>query len=167
MQMVHGNEKTGEPRSLKKVDFAKLIGVSPGRVSHMIRDGLPVEPDGRIDVARGKLWIQANVDPKRSAAQSAQGEMPFAAAPDASAERVRLLREQADYAALKNAEKRRELVPASEVEKIWEGEWRQLRSAILAAPSRLRQISPHLSAADVAEIDAELRRILEEFGNGQ
>lgn len=167
MQMVHGNEKMGEPRSLKKVDFAKLIGVSPGRVSHMIKDGLPVDQDGRIDVARGKLWIQANVDPKRSAAQSGQGEMPFAAAPDASSERVRLLREQADYAALKNAEKRRELVPSSEVERLWESEWRQLRSAVLAAPSRLRQVLPHLAISDIAEIDAELRRILEEFGNGQ
>lgn len=165
--MTHGKQMIGEPKSLRKSDFAKLIGVSAGRVSHMVRDGLPVEPDGRIDVARGKLWIQANVDPKRSAAQSAQGEMPFAAAPDASAERVRLLREQADYAALKNAEKRRELVPSSEVEKIWESEWRQLRSAILAAPSRLRQVLPHLATSDIAEIDAELRRILEEFGHGQ
>lgn len=167
MQMVHDNEMIEEPKSLRKSDFAKLIGVSPGRVSHMVRDGLPVEPDGRIDVARGKLWIQANVDPKRSAAQSAQGEIPFAAAPDAATERVRLLSEQADYAALKNAEKRRELVPSSEVERIWESEWRQLRSAVLAAPSRLRQILPHLATSDIAEIDAELRRILEEFGDGQ
>lgn len=115
MQNTHSGQMIGEPKSLRKVDFAKLVGVSPGRVSHMIRDGLPVDPDGRIDVARGKLWIQQNVDPKRSAAQSAQAEMPFAATPDANAERVRLLKEQADHAALKNAEKRRELVPAVEV----------------------------------------------------
>lgn len=163
MQEAHSSEMIGEPKTLRKVDFAKLVGVSAGRVSHMIKAGMPVEPDGRIDVARGKLWIQSNVDPKRSAAQSAQSEMPFAAQPDASAERVRLLREQADYAALKNAEKRRELVPAVEVEREWSALIRQARSGILAVPSRLRQLIPHLSADEVETIDAELRRALEEL----
>jgi phage terminase Nu1 subunit (DNA packaging protein) len=163
MQETHSNEMVGEPKTLRKGDFAKLVGVSAGRVSHMIKDGMPVEPDGRIDVARGKLWIQANVDPKRSAAQSAQSEMPFAALPDAATERVRLLREQADYAALKNEEKRRELVKAVEVEREWSTLIRQARSGILAVPSRLRQLIPHLTADEVETIDAELRRALEEL----
>lgn len=163
MQTVHSNAMIGEPKTLRKVDFAKLIGVSAGRVSHMIKAGLPVEPDGRIDVARGKLWIQQNVDPKRSAAQSAQAELSFAALPDAQTERLRLLREQADYAALKNAEKRGELVRAVDVEREWTSIIRHARSAILAVPSRLRQLIPHLTAEEVAIVDAELRHALEEL----
>lgn len=39
---------------------------------------------------------------------------------------------------------------------------RQVRSRILAAPARVRQRLAHLTAGDIAEIDAELRRALEE-----
>ncbi len=166
MQNAHNSDMLSEPKSLRKSDFAKVAGVSAGRVSQMIRAGLPVEADGRIDVARGKLWIQANIDPKRSAAQ-AQGEMPFAATPDASSERARLVKEQADNAALKNAALRRELVPAAEVEREWSGILRQVRSNVLAVPSRLRQMLPHLTSHDVATVDAELRRILEELANAE
>lgn len=167
MTRAHNTDMLGEPKTLRKSAFAKLVKVTPGRVSQMITAGMPVEPDGRIDVARGKLWIQANVSPTRSAAQSGQADIPFAAQPDASSERVRLLREQADHAALKNAALRRELVPAAEVEREWSGILRQVRSGILAAPSRLRQLLPHLTADDVEQIDGELRRVPEEIANAK
>ena len=70
MQDLHGSTLFGdrpEPpaETLSKKGFAELIGVSPGRVSQLIAAGLPVEPNGRIHVARGKAWIDANVDPNR------------------------------------------------------------------------------------------------------
>lgn len=157
----------GEPKTLKKSAFAKVIGVTPARVTHMLKQGMPEEPGGCLDVARCKLWIKENVSPTRSAAQSKQSDLPFAAQLDAAAEHARLAKERADTQALKNAQLRRELVPAAEVERAWAGEWRTLRSAILAAPSRLRQVLPHLTREDIAAIDAELRTILSEFGNGQ
>jgi len=167
MQTAHSSPVIGEPKALSKSGFAKLVGISPGRVSQMIKSGLPVEGDGRIDVARGRLWISENVDPRRSAAQAAQGEIPFAARPDVAAERARLAKEQADHAEMKNQMLRRELVKAEEVEREWSGLLRQLRSRILAAPSRIRQALPHLTRADVQTIDAELRRALEELGRGE
>jgi len=157
----------GPLRSLRKKAFGELVGVSPGRVSQMIADGLPVEPNGRIDIAAGKLWIKENVSPTRSAAQAAQGDLPFAAQPDAAAEHARLAKERADTQALKNAQMRKELVSADEVERTWASEWRTLRSSLLATPSRLRHLLPHLSAEDVDAIDGELRRVLTEFGNGK
>jgi len=160
--------QNGDPRILRKTDFARLVGVSAGRVSHMVKDGMPVEPDGRIDVARAKLWIRDNVSSTRSVAQARQlPELPFAAQPDAAAEHVRLAKERADAVALKNAQTRRELVPATEVERAWAGEWRIVRSAILAVPSRLRQIIPHLTIDDIEAIDTELRNTLKELGNGR
>ncbi len=71
------------------------------------------------------------------------------------------------FAKLGGAAMRRELVPALEVERLWSGEWMQLRSRVLAVPSRLRQLLPHLSIDDIEMIDGELRRMLTEFGNDQ
>lgn len=53
---------------LAKGEFAKLIGVSRARVSQYIADGLPVAFDGRIDVAQGRAWVRANLDPTHSVA---------------------------------------------------------------------------------------------------
>ena len=163
----HSSEAIGEPRTLRKIDFAKRVGVSPGRVSQMVADGLPVEADGRIDVARGELWIKANISPTRSAAQTrGDPELPFAAQRDATAERVRLLREQADHAALRNAEKRRELLSAAEVERAWSGVLRDVRAAMLALPRRIQQRIGHLTPAEIDLIDREIRDALSEAADG-
>lgn len=151
----------GPPRELSKSGFANLIGVSPGRVSQMIKEGLPVEPNGKIDVARGKLWFQENVNQRRSVAQR-PAELPLGSR-SKEGHRDRLLREQADNAALKNQILRREYVKASEVEARWSDVLRRLRSKILAVPSRVRQANPHLTAQDVAAFDSELRAALEEL----
>ena len=50
---------------ITKGDFARLVGVTPSRVSQMVRLGLPVTPHGRINAEAGRAWIMANVDPGR------------------------------------------------------------------------------------------------------
>lgn len=166
MKQAAAGDMIGEPKAVSKKAFAEMMSITQGRVSQLIKKGLPVEPDGRIDVARGKLWIQANVSPIRSGAQSKQAALPFAAQLDAAGEQARYAKERADNMELRNKQIRRELVSAAEVEKVWAGEWRYLRSAILAAPTRIRQNLPHLSREDVDEINAILRTILREFANG-
>lgn len=155
----------GPPRTLSKSGFAREVNLSPGRISQMISAGLPVEDNGQIDIARGKLWMLENIDPRRSAAQP-QGRLSFER-PTTESQRDRLAREQADNVALKNAAMRRELVPAADVEREWTDMIRQARSSILAVPSRLRQMLPGLSTDDVAMIDAELRRVIEELARGK
>lgn len=51
--------------TVSKKGFAELVGVSKGRVSQLVAAGLPVEANGRIHVARGRDWIERNVDPNR------------------------------------------------------------------------------------------------------
>lgn len=156
-----------EPRNLKKSDFARFVGVSAGRVSQMIKAGLPVERDGSIDVARGKLWIAENINPTRAASQ-AQGATLFGEERhhvSLTAERARLAKEQADAAELKNSILRRDLVAASDVEREWSAVLRKVRSAVLAIPSRMRQTLPHLTAYDVQVLDVELRSVLEGLAN--
>ena len=41
---------------------------------------------------------------------------------------------------------------------------RTVRAGMLAVPSRVSQRLPHLTAHDVAEIDAEVRTVLTEIG---
>lgn len=82
----------------------------------------------------------------------------------ATAERGRLAAAQADLAELKAAEKRGTLLEAAAVEAEWSGVLRTVRAGMLAVPSRVAQRLPHLTAHDVAEIDAEVRAVLSEVG---
>lgn len=161
------SEKIGEPRSLSKSAFAKAIGVSAGRVSQMISKGLPVEADGKIDVARGRLWINLNIDVGRSLAQ---GQSAFEFSEEKhrhtlTAEKTRLAKEQADAAELKNQLLRGELVKASDVEREWAAVLRKIRAGVLSVTSRIRQQLPHLTAHDANVVDAEIRRALEDLSH--
>lgn len=81
-------------------------------------------------------------------------------------ERERLVREQADAQALKNAQLRAELVPASEVEREWADVLRTVRASMLAVPSRIAARLAHLSADDVSVIDREVREALTDTAEG-
>jgi len=48
-----------------KTAFAARVGLTKGRISQLVADGLPVRPDGQIDVAVGLAWIEDNLDPAR------------------------------------------------------------------------------------------------------
>ena len=52
-------------RMVAKSKFAEILGISKGRVSQLIKDGLPVEGNGRIDVEAGKAWYDQNCSPSR------------------------------------------------------------------------------------------------------
>ncbi len=171
MQQTHSLDSNpsmiGEPLQLSKSGFAKKVGLTPGRISQLIKQGFPVNGDGKIDVARGRLWLAENVNPIRSAAQK-QGVIPFTEERQQATlttERIRLAKEQADAAEFKNALQRGELVKASVVEREWGSVLRKVRSGVLAGPSRIRQQLAHLSAHDMEIIDRELRSTLEDLSN--
>lgn len=48
-----------------KSAFAARTGLSPGRISQLIAEGLPVEADGSIDVEAGLSWMASNLDATR------------------------------------------------------------------------------------------------------
>lgn len=51
--------------SESKSDFAARVGLTKGRISQLVTEGLPVRADGQIDVAIGLAWIENNLDPAR------------------------------------------------------------------------------------------------------
>lgn len=77
-------------------------------------------------------------------------------------ERRRLVREQADREAHRNAVTRGELVAAADVKAEWESILTDVRAAMLAVPSRL----PELDRAAVERMDREIRSALEALANG-
>jgi phage terminase Nu1 subunit (DNA packaging protein) len=81
-------------------------------------------------------------------------------------ERGRLAAAQADITETKAAKLRGSLVEAAEVEAEWSSVLRTVRAGMLAVPSRVSQRLPHLTAHDVAEIDAEVRAALSEIATG-
>ena len=48
-----------------KTTFAARVGLTKGRISQLVAEGLPVRDDGQIDVAEGLAWIEDNLDPAR------------------------------------------------------------------------------------------------------
>jgi phage terminase Nu1 subunit (DNA packaging protein) len=67
---------------------------------------------------------------------------------------------------MKNAATRGDMVKALDVEREWSGILRDVRSTLLAVPSRVGAKLPHLSARDVAEIDQEVKAALGALSDG-
>lgn len=52
-------------RTETKTEFAVRVGLTKGRVSQLVAEGLPMRPDGTIDVDAGLAWMERNLDPSR------------------------------------------------------------------------------------------------------
>ena len=69
--------------------FARRIGVSQPRVNQLIKDGLPVLANGRVDTRAALRWLEQNLDHERSvrakqgSAGAATGSSSCAAPPGA------------------------------------------------------------------------------------
>ena len=50
-----------QPAEMTKTAFAAFLGVTAGRVSQMINDGLPVLPNGKVPLDAANAWYGANV----------------------------------------------------------------------------------------------------------
>jgi phage terminase Nu1 subunit (DNA packaging protein) len=143
---------------LTAADMGRVLGITARQVrsladrGHMVREG-----DDRYAV---QASVRAYCAFLRAAAQGRGGDSAAAAAQ----ERGRLARARAEYAETKNAIMRRDLVPAAEVEAEWSAILRTVRAGLLAVPSRCAARLGHLTAHDVAEIDAEVRAALTESG---
>lgn len=131
-------------------ELAGLFGISPRTVRDLAARGVlsRVAP-GRFDIRAAVLAYTGHL--REQAAGRGTGNAEIAV------ERLREARERADKIALANAKSRREMVPVDKVRAAWIGITSDVRSAVLAVPSRL----PELSRAQADQVDAELRRALE------
>jgi terminase small subunit / prophage DNA-packing protein len=141
--------------------LARWLGVTDKTVRELANAGIAVR------AKRGLYRLEESVRRycehiRRTAAQRG-GEASLAKMRD---QRIRIAKEQADALALKNGAMRGELLDAKAVEREWSETLRGVRAGMLAVPSRAGARLPHLTPHDIAEIDAEVRAVLTELGNG-
>jgi len=60
---------------MTKTAFAAHLGVTAGRVSQMIGEGLPVLPNGRVPVQAAEVWYRANVRQKVEGSKHSSNEL--------------------------------------------------------------------------------------------
>jgi hypothetical protein len=66
--------------TLTKTELAERLGLTKGRVSQLVAQGLPVEPDDRVDAVEAARWVLDNLRDLKAAPtrQAARGLMTLA-----------------------------------------------------------------------------------------
>lgn len=125
-------------RIVNQREMAEILDVSAKSVSLWQREGLPIAletengVENQYDTGAVIRWYVAREVAK------ATGE----------SEKDRLARLQGDKIELEIAEKRRELIPASEIEPAWIGQVLAAREALLTIPARVAPLLAHMDSAE-------------------
>jgi len=120
---------------VSKTQFAAALGITPGRVSQLIKAGLPVRADGKLDLAAASAWYRQRVArPASKPVVRMPGDDSLAEA-RRRREWIRLAREQ-----LLLEKVRGEVVDVSDVEAAAFERGRAERDALLNFPSRVAPI---------------------------
>lgn len=136
--------------------LATLVGVSDNRIRQLCNSGeLERGEDGQFDLRKS---VRAYCATLRDHTMGRGG-------PGLAAEREREARARADKLEMQNAAARRELIPAQDVELMWDKICRMVRARFLAMPARLQQHLAHLSEHDLSLIDREIRDALKELAD--
>jgi phage terminase Nu1 subunit (DNA packaging protein) len=153
------DDLVGNPRAVRKQPInsavlADLLDLTENRVVALARTGaIPRVSKGRYDQREA---VRAYIRYLRQNPTGRKSNDPALAD-----ERRRLVREQADREAIRNATARGELVASADVEARWMAILADVRSGLLALPTRL-----NLPPADVQAVDRAIRDLLTELGNG-
>ncbi|SLN35706.1 Phage DNA packaging protein Nu1 [Aquimixticola soesokkakensis] len=148
------------PATMTESEIAAFLGLATSQVRTKTRDGTLVKNGrGRWDV---RASLHGYIARLRDGAIKGGGQVPD----DLKTEKLRLAKHQADKIEIQNAAARGELVRSADVEREWANVLRDVRSTVLAVPSRVGSKLAHLTAHDVAEIDREIKAALEGLANG-
>lgn len=152
-----GHESTQIPETVRASELAALLGVTPSTVSHLATAGHLVKRGSRYALAESVARYCTYL---RSPAARA-GRVADAPADPLKAARIRFMEAQTARTELKAAREAGELLDRAAVEAAWRGILADVRAGLLAVPSRVGTRLPTLTAADLAEIAAEIRAALE------
>ena len=125
-------------RIVNQRELAETMDVSAKSISLWQREGLPIAletengVENQYDTGAVIRWYVAR--------EKAKGA--------SETEKDRLNRLQGDKIELEIAEKRRELIPASEIEPAWVGMILAAREALLSIPDRIAPLLAHLDGVD-------------------
>ena len=144
--------------TVKTEELARWLGVSAVRVRDLAREGvIPKKGRSAFELQPCVVAYCAHL---RKQAAKAGGRPPADGSPINRTARERLTEAQARLAEVKADAAAGKLVSADDVERAWAGILRDLRSSLLAIPSRVGATLPHLTAHDVATLARELKAAL-------
>lgn len=147
------------PKEITKTAFAARLGVTAGRVSQMISEGLPVLPSGKVPLDAGEEWYRSNVRQKVEGAGKASRDLS----------QVKLQREaaQRDLLLMEIERKNGALIDRKTVELALYDRARGERDAHIAWVSRVAPALAAELAIDLgplyAALDREMRQHLQEL----
>jgi phage terminase Nu1 subunit (DNA packaging protein) len=154
--------QTGIPEVMSGPELVIFLGLASARFMDLAKDGVMVRVSrGRFDVRQSLHNYLARL---RDGAKLGGKAGPVT--DELKVEKLRLARRQAEKLELSLAASRAELVNSADVEREWQNILRDVRSALLAVPSRVGSKLPHLTAHDVAEIGVEIKAALEGLADG-
>ena len=81
--------------ALSKTAFGLAVKLSRTRIRQLVGEGLPCSSDGKIDLAEGRAWMEAHLDPERREARK-----PGSTGKAASAGELRIAKMKAQIALL-------------------------------------------------------------------
>ncbi|WP_374304866.1 hypothetical protein [Methylocella sp.] len=142
--------------TLSKSAFAAEVGLTPGRVSQLVKAGLPVAPSGRIDRAQGLAWLDANVRAHRRR-KDPRAPAPAEPAPALSPRAARDVAE-AEIAQAKASRLRERLIDRRAALRVIEARARLERDALLGWVNRVAPLVAAETGGDLAAIAAILDR---------
>jgi hypothetical protein len=148
------DSKTG---SITKAAFAEKVGLTRGRISQLIAQGLPVLADGRIEVEAGLRWMEDNLDPDRRGKGGIAGTTPSLAEARRLHEIVKVQRAKLAY-----ERERGDLVNRSAVKVAVFARAKAERDAHMAWVARVTPLLAAELGADPARTFAALDRLMRE-----
>lgn len=153
------------PDVVTKKAVAEVLGVHPSRVSQLIAQGMPTEPNGRVSIAKARAWVAANLDPSR--AKILRGTGQGVPSTSGGAIRVELDTVRVARARLELERQRGTLIDRQSVEAAVFARARAERDAHMAWAVRVAPtIAVRLGidgAALLAQLEAEMRLHLEQL----
>jgi phage terminase Nu1 subunit (DNA packaging protein) len=165
--------------TISKRELARRLGVVSSRISALIKRGLPVLANGKIDLAEAAKWMKANCEASvkfsdRGVNKMLEADIGHEPAEAASLDddaavlnypTARALRETflARMAKLEFLAKSGRLLDADEVQATWTAYLSDCRKRLLTVASRCGSRLSHLSRAEVDIIDREIRDALIEL----
>lgn len=149
-----GGPPYDEDETVTRVELARRLGLSTRTIGDHAAKGRLVKRGDRY-----LLW------PSIQRLFAYQAEALAGRAGEGQEGRARLVMAKAKKAELELAEMEGRLVDAEETAQAWYGLAVQARNGILYVPKRLPMLLPHLTRADIAVIDRELREALTKLAN--
>lgn len=147
-------------RAETKTEFAARVGLTKGRISQLVADGLPVRADGRIDVEAGLAWMERNLDPSRRGKGGTVSS--GASAPSVAEVRRMLMLVQVQRARLAYDKERGQLIDAGAAKATIFARARAERDAHMAWVQRAAPLIAAETGADPQATFAVLDRLMRE-----